>query len=333
MLGVAPGEVIFTSGGTESNNTAIKGSLAKRGGGLLTSVLEHEAILTQVKGLERAGYNAKLLPPNELGKIVPDAVESSLAEELSIVSLMHANNEIGTMTDVAAIGALCDKHGVVFHTDAVQTAGWYDWSSLIEQVDLLSISAHKFYGPKGVGCLVATRNAEIEGLIEGGSQERKRRGGTENVAGIVGMAKAFELALNEREDRLQLLKDLQSRLIEGIQSTLPTDSYLFNTPLASEDRAPHIVNLSFPPIEDEPIDGEMLILNLDVEGVLVSSGSACTSGAIEPSHVLLGLGHDQATASAAVRFSLGKENTVEDVEYAVEKLGKIVGRMREHSNA
>ncbi len=333
LLGVAPGEVIFTSGGTESNNAAIKGSLVRREGGLLTSVLEHEAVLTQVKGLERAGHSVKLLPPNDLGQITPDAVEGSLPGDISVVSLMHANNEIGTLTDVAAIGVLCEQHDVVFHTDAVQTAGWHDWSSLIDHVDLLSISAHKFYGPKGVGCLVATRNADIEGLIEGGSQERKRRGGTENVAGIVGMAKAFELALEERHDRLLLLEDLHSKLMDGIKATLPAGSYVFNTPQNPTDRAPHIVNVSFPPIGEAAVDGEMLILNLDVEGVLVSSGSACTSGAIEPSHVLLGLGHDQATASAAVRFSLGKDNTPEDVEYAVEKLGKIVGRMREHSNA
>lgn len=332
MLGVAPGEVIFTSGGTEANNTAIKGTLVKKQGGIITSAVEHEAVLTQLEGLENTGRTVKVLPPNQLGGINVDAVEAAIDEDVAIVSLMHANNEVGTLSDVEALGNMCAARDVIFHTDAVQTSAWFDWQHAISHVDLLSISAHKFYGPKGIGCLIATRNADIQGLIEGGSQERRRRGGTENVAGIVGMASALELALSERESRISHLQELQTLLIDALIAELPPDTFLFNTPMDMNARAPHIVNLCFPPVEGKNVDGEMLILNLDVEGVLVSSGSACTSGAIEPSHVLLAMGHDHPTASAAIRFSLGKDNTVEEISFAVDKLRKIIGRMREQSN-
>lgn len=333
LLGVAPGEVIFTSGGTESNNAAIKGTLAMRPGAVVTSAVEHEAILTQMQSLEKAGVSVKVLPPDALGRASLSAVEAAMADDVSIVSLMHANNELGGLNDIAAFGDLCDRNGVIFHSDAVQTAGWFDLKSIVSHVDLLSISAHKFYGPKGVGCLIATRNADIRGLIEGGSQERRRRGGTENVAGIVGFAKAMELASVERNERVDHLIALRTKLLAGVKAVLDHETYLLNTPEAFEEAAPHIVNIAFPPADDEPLDGEMLILNMDMEGVLVSSGSACTSGAIEPSHVLLGLGLDRDTASAAVRFSLGKDNTPADIDYAVDRFGQIIKRMRGKVNA
>ncbi|MEM8484696.1 MAG: cysteine desulfurase family protein [Bacteroidota bacterium] len=328
ILGVMPGEIVFTSGGTESNNTAVKGALKQAERLLVTSVVEHEAILTQAHSLQKAGNEVKLLPPGRHGRLTASDIVALDLPAGSIVSLMHGNNETGSLSDVAAIGAYCAKQEILFHTDAVQTAGLYDLQSIIEEVDLLSVSAHKFYGPKGVGCLVVTRNAELATLIEGGAQERRRRGGTENVAGIVGMAHALALAVEERAVRVAHLRVLKRRLISALEGLLDAGSYVLNTSPQEEESIPHIVNVAFKPVDGKAMDGEMLILNLDLEGVMVSSGSACTSGAIEPSHVLLGLGLDQDTAAAAVRFSLGKDTTSEDIDYAVDKLGTIIKRMR-----
>ncbi len=327
MIGVAPGDVVFTSGGTEANNLALKGSLKYRAGGVLASRVEHEAVLTPLKRMAEAGLPVTWLPVTRFGEVTTAAVESHLSGA-AIVSCMHANNEVGTLNDVARIGALCGENRVLFHSDAVQSAGWFNWKQVIEHVDMLSISSHKFYGPKGVGCLVISRNADPTALIEGGSQERRRRGGTENVAGIVGFAEALSLAVRERDERVAHLRQLQQRLIDGITAVLAPGSYVLNTPASSNERAPHIVNIAFPEIEGRTVDGEMLILNLDMEGVMVSSGSACTSGAIEPSHVLLGLGLERETATAAIRFSMGKDNTPADIDYAVDKLDIIMKRMR-----
>lgn len=332
ILGVVPGDIIFTSGGTESSNAAIKGVLKNRAGGVLTSIVEHEAVLTQAKGLEHAGKTVKFLPPDRFGRTSLDQIQAQQLDDIAVMSFMHANNEVGALNDIDALGAFCASKDIIFHTDAVQTAGWYNWPASIGNVDLISISAHKFYGPKGAGCLVATRNAELKGIIEGGSQERRRRGGTENVAGIVGMAEAMTLAFQEQDERVLHLRKLQAHLLDALDGVLDKDRYILNTSSEPAENAPHIVNIAFPPIDGDAVDGEMLILNLDVEGVLVSSGSACTSGAIEPSHVLLGLDLDQDTASAAVRFSMGKDNTIEEIDYAVDKLGLIIKRMREKSN-
>lgn len=328
MLGVTPGEIVFTSGGTESNNAAVKGVLRKSGNVLVTSVVEHEAILTQAHSLQKTGATVQFLPPGRHGRLTAADVAGLDLVAGSMVSLMHGNNETGSLSDVAAIGAFCEAHGLLFHTDAVQTTGLYNMQTLVTQVDLLSVSAHKFYGPKGVGCLVVTRNAAPTTLIEGGAQERRRRGGTENVAGIVGMAHALALAVEEREMRVQHLRLLKQRLVAALRATLDEAHYVLNTSEAVDESVPHIVNIAFKPIDGKAMDGEMLILNLDLEGVMVSSGSACTSGAIEPSHVLLGLGLDRDTAAAAVRFSLGKDTTAEDIDYAVDKLGTIIKRMR-----
>ena len=257
-----------------------------------------------------------------------DTLEATSPPPGSLVSLMHGNNETGSLSDIRSLGTWCASQGLLFHTDTVQTAGLYNLQPLVEEVDLLSISAHKFYGPKGIGCLVITRNAAPETLIEGGAQERRRRGGTEHVAGIVGMARALELAARERAARVNHLRALKVLLMDGLQSSLESGTFLLNTSAADKESVPHIVNVAFLPVNGKPVDGEMLILNMDLEGVMVSSGSACTSGAIEPSHVLLGLGLDRDTASAAVRFSMGKDTSVEDIEYAVEQLAKIVKRMR-----
>lgn len=328
MLGVAPGEIVFTSGGTESNNAALKGVLHASGQALVTSPVEHEAILTPAHSLQKAGTTVQFLPPGRHGRLTVADVSDLDLPAGSLISLMHGNNETGGLSDVTAIGTHCEARGVLYHTDAVQTAGLYDLQMLVKHVDLMSVSAHKFYGPKGVGCLVITRNAEPATLIEGGAQERRRRGGTENVAGIVGMARALALAVEERKERVRHLRALKQRLVAALAATLDAAHYTLNTSESPDESVPHIVNVSFKPIDGKAVDGEMLILNLDLEGVMVSSGSACTSGAIEPSHVLLGLGLDRNQAAAAVRFSMGKDTTAEDIDYAVDKLGTIIKRMR-----
>lgn len=328
LLGAEPGEIIFTSGGTESNNAALGGMLSSRRRHLITCSAEHEAILRPAEVLEQGGHIVTFLDPQPHGAVSVAQVEATLSKETALVSLMHANNEVGTVTPIERIAAACHAKGIPVHCDAVQTAGLFALDVDALDVDLLSLSGHKIYGPKGVGVLYVRGGIDFQPLIVGGAQERRRRGGTENVAAIVGMATALELTredLPSRRARLTALQDL-------LQATLRTalgESIVFNTPFdGGVDVAPHIVNLSFPPHEGKAMDGEMLLLNLDVEGVMASAGSACTSGALEPSHVLLAMGRDRATASATVRFSLGKDTTEDDVEQAVQRLAGIVRRMQ-----
>lgn len=339
-LGAEPSEIIFTSGGTESDNFAIKGALSARRSDdrsqLITSAAEHEAVLHPAQRLQKEGGDVLILQPSSTGAVTPAQVAEAIGPSTALVSLMHANNEIGTLTDIPAIAEVCEQHDVWLHCDAVQTAGLLGLDVKTLGVDLLSVSSHKFYGPKGVGCLYVRSGIELGPLMSGGSQERDRRGGTENVAGVVGMAEALERAVAESDARTAKLRELQTRLVDGIRSSVD-GPVVFNTPISEDDDledspasvyAPHIVNVSFPPVDDQPLDGEMLILNLDMRGIMVSAGSACTSGAMEPSHVLQALGRDRATASAAVRFSLGTGNTEEDIDRAVETLTETVARMR-----
>lgn len=349
-FGAEPAEIIFTSGGTESDNYAIKGALAARESegrtGLITSAAEHEAVLRPAERLEKKRLEKKrlekerleterpvrILTPGEHGAVTPDQLAAELdaagAASVALVSLMHANNEIGTLTQIAEIAEVCHERGVWLHCDAVQTAGLMGVNVQELGVDLMSVSSHKFYGPKGTGCLYVRGGIDLGPLVEGGSQERDRRGGTENVAGVVGMAHALKRATDAASERVEHIRSLQERLIHGIKTEVE-GPVLFNTPVDTpEATAPHIVNLSFPPADDTPLDGEMLILNLDMNGVMVSAGSACTSGAMEPSHVLSAIGRDRATASAAVRFSLGVSNTEEHVDKAVDALASTVQRMR-----
>lgn len=330
-LGAEPSEIVFTSGGTEADNLALKGVLAaetqdEASAGLVTSAAEHEAVLRPAERLEAQGHPVTILSPDEHGAVTPAQVEAAIDDRTALVSLMHANNEIGVRTDIPAVAEVCDDHDVLLHCDAVQTAGLFDIDVEALGVDLLSLSGHKFYGPKGVGVLVVRGGVELGPLVEGGSQERDRRGGTENVPGVVGLAEALERAADAAEDRAERLSALQRRLIEGLDEAVPCE-YVLNTPVDDVPTAPHVVNVAFPPVEDEPIDGEMLILNLDMEGVLVSAGSACTSGALEPSHVLEALGLGPKTASAAVRFSMGAETTEEEVDYALDTLRSTLQRM------
>lgn len=328
-LGAEPSEIVFTSGGTESDNAALGGVLGDARPHLITSAAEHEAVLRVAEARQAAGLPVTILKPQPHGAVSPEQVEEAITDVTGLVSLMHANNELGTLTPIREVAAICHQRNVPLHCDAVQTGGLYNLNVDELGVDLLSMSAHKFYGPKGIGILYVRGGIDITPLVAGGAQERRRRGGTENVAGIVGMAAALDLAVQEAEARFEHLSRLQSRLHLQIQQALG-DTLVLNTPLETEiaDAAPHIINIAFPPIDGQPLDGEMLLLNLDLAGVYASAGSACTSGALEPSHVLRAIGLDRATASAVVRFSLGKDNTDSDVDYAVDALATIVKRMR-----
>jgi cysteine desulfurase len=330
-LGAESSEIVFTSGGTEADNLALKGVLqaASSNGiptGLVTSAAEHEAVLRPAERLKEQGHPVEILSPDDHGAVSPEQVESAIDDHTALVSLMHTNNEIGVQTDIPAVAEVCHAHDVPLHCDAVQAAGLQPLDVDDLDVDLLSMSGHKFYGPKGVGVLYVRNGVDLGPLVEGGSQERERRGGTENVPGAIGLAEALERAVSDAEERAERLSRLQRRLVDGLDDAVP-GRYVLNTPVGEAPVAPHVVNVAFPP-EEEPLDGEMLILNLDMEGVLVSAGSACTSGALEPSHVLTALGLDRSTASAAVRFSLGATTTEEEIDYALETLRSTLQRMR-----
>jgi cysteine desulfurase len=332
VLGADPSEIVFTSGGTEADNMALKGVLAAAStegqpAGLVTSAAEHEAVLRPAERLRDEGYPVDILSPRAHGAVTAEQVEQAVTDRTALVSLMHVNNEVGVRTDLPAIAEVCRAHDVRLHADAVQAPGLLPLDVDALGVDLLSLSGHKFHGPKGVGVLYVRNGVELGPLVEGGSQERDRRGGTENVPGAVGLAAALERAVDGREERAARLSGLQRRLVEGLDDAVPGD-YVLNTPVGEAPVAPHVVNVAFPPDDGEPLDGEMLILNLDMKGVLVSAGSACTSGALEPSHVLTALGLEQETASAAVRFSLGADTTEDDVDYALETLHTTLDRMR-----
>lgn len=330
-LGASSGEIVFTSGGTEADNLALKGGLmaasdAGTNAGLITSAAEHEAVLRPAERLRERGHPVTILSPGPSGAVSVEQVNDAIDERTALVSLMLVNNEIGTRTDIPGIADVCAEHDVLLHCDAVQAAGLLPIDVEELGVDLLSLSGHKFYGPKGVGVLFVRNGVDLGPLVEGGSQERDRRGGTENVPGIVGLAEALDRAVDDAQERRARLSQLQRRLIDGLDDAVPGE-YVLNTPVEEAPIAPHVVNVAFPP-EDEPLDGEMLILNLDMEGVLVSAGSACTSGALEPSHVLTALGLGRETASAAVRFSLGAGTTADDIDYALDTLRTTLERMR-----
>ena len=330
-LGAEPSEIVFTSGGTEADNLAIKGALAARAGNgrteLVTGATEHEAVLRPAERRAEEGGDVTILPPGPHGAVTPGQVADAIRDTTALVSLMHANNETGVLTDIEAVAEVCHAHDVWFHCDAVQTAGLFGLDVKKLGVDLLSISGHKFYGPKGVGALYVRGGIDLDPLVEGGSQERRRRGGTENVPGVVGLANALERATDAASERTEHLTRLQRRLVDGLDAAVD-GPYVLTTPLGEAPVAPHVVNVAFPPQNGTPLDGEMLILNLDMQGVLVSAGSACTSGALEPSHVLDALGLERETASAAVRFSLGKDTTEADIDAALDALRDTLQRMR-----
>jgi cysteine desulfurase len=329
-LGAEPAEVVFTSGGTEADNAALRGVLTsgdRRGPGLVTSAVEHEAVLQPAHALRAGGHPVTILAPQPSGAVTAEQVADAITPETGLASLMLVNNELGTLNPVREIAAVCRDRGVPFHTDAVQAAGLYALDVHELGVDLLTLSAHKVYGPKGAGALYVRSGTPFEPLVRGGSQERKRRGGTENVAAVVGLAVALERAQSAAEAERTRLRDLRDRLAEAIRERFP--DVRFNSPLyRDEAAAPHVLNVSFPPADGRAVDGEMLLLGLDLAGVHASSGSACTSGAVEPSHVLRALGVPRQTANATVRLSLGRSTTEADVDFAAEQLAAVVGRMR-----
>jgi len=325
VLGCSRREVIFTGGGSESINLAVKGAaLARRAAGaqahLIVSAIEHHAVLHAGEYLQQQhGFEVTLLPVDEGGLVRPDDLRAALRPDTALVSVMYANNEIGTIQPIAELGAICREAGVPLHTDAVQAAGALPLDVEALKVDYLSLTAHKFYGPKGVGVLYARRGAPLLPQINGGAQERRRRAGTENVAGIVGLAAALTLAEERRPAVTERMRTLRERLIDGVLAAVP-DSWLNGDRV---QRLPGNANLGFAGIE-----GESLLLLLDQAGICASSGSACTSGSLEPSHVLLALGLSPAAANASVRFSLGHGVTEADITYVLETLPPLVARLR-----
>ncbi|NLM68789.1 MAG: cysteine desulfurase NifS [Firmicutes bacterium] len=317
-------EIIFTSGGTESNNLAIKGAAhqyKQRGTHLITSAIEHPAVLNPMKELEKEGFTVTYLPVNEQGIVSVEAFQNAVRDDTILVSIMHANNEIGTIQPIAAIGKIARERGILMHTDAVQSVGYLNIDVDDLNVDLLTLSAHKIYGPKGVGALYVRKGVQLVPQIRGGAQERRKRAGTENTAGIVGLAKALELAHREQAAVVPKIEKLRDRLLEGILQIPHTRLNGSRT-----ERLPNNINVCF-----EFIEGESLLLNLDLKGIAGSSGSACTSGSLEPSHVLLALGLPHEIAHGSLRLTLGRDNTDAEIDYVLECLPPIVERLRQMS--
>ncbi|MEX2463596.1 MAG: cysteine desulfurase family protein [Balneolaceae bacterium] len=325
LIGAEPSEIIFTSGGTESDNAIIKGVIAAtRKKEIITSPIEHHAVIYPAESMKMQGIRVTYLQPDHNGVIHPEQVEEAINDETAIVSLMHVNNEIGSINPIKDIAAICRAKKVTFHSDTVQSVGKIPVNVKDLGLDALSISAHKIYGPKGIGVLYVKNGTPWIPWLQGGSQERRRRGGTSNVAGIVGLSTALEFAVNEMDKHLDHFKMLRETVIKELNQSLK-DRYLINGP--NQGGVPHIINLGFPTDLNSGLDGEMLLLNLDIEGICVSNGSACTSGAMEPSHVLKGIEIPDPIAKSSVRISFGKQNTKEDVLLFVEKLGNILDRM------
>lgn len=324
VLNAGFNEIIFTSGGTESNNLAIKGAAQanrKRGNHIITSCIEHPAVLNPMKELEKDGFEVTYLPVSEEGLVSVEDFQHALRDDTILVSIMHANNEIGTIQPIAAIGKIARDKGVLMHTDAVQSVGSMDVDVQALNVDLLTLSAHKLYGPKGVGALYVRRGVRLIPQLHGGVQERRRRAGTENTAGIIGLAEALKLAKAELDVEVPRIQKLRDRLLDGILQIPHTRLNGSRT-----ERLPHNINVCF-----EFIEGESLLLNLDLKGIAGSSGSACTSGSLEPSHVLLAIGLPHEIAHGSLRLTLGRANTDADIDYVLECLPPIVERLRQMS--
>ncbi len=324
-LNAFPNEIFFTSGGSEADNWAIKGiahELAKKGKKhIITSKFEHHAVLHTVQALEKEGFAVTYLEVYENGIVRPEDVEAAIREDTALVSIMYANNEIGTIQPIPEIGAVCKKHKVLFHTDAVQAVGNVVIDVKEQNIDLLSLSGHKLHAPKGVGALYIRRGLRMPNLVDGGAQERGRRAGTENVAGIVGLGVAMQQACATIEERTQRLTQMRDRLIAGASKI--ERSRLNGDPVK---RLPGNFNMCF-----EGIEGESLLLKLDFAGICASSGSACTSGSLDPSHVLLAIGLPHEIAHGSLRISLSDQNTEEDVDYILEVLPGIVSYLRDMS--
>ncbi len=322
FLGARPEEIVFTSGGTESNNFALKGiayANKKKGSHIITSKIEHHAVTEPAEFLKTQGFKITYLDVDKYGLIDPEDVKKAITDETILISIMHANNEIGTIEPISGIGAIARERGIYFHADCVQTFGHIPVNVDELKVDLLSISAHKLYGPKGAGAIYIRRGTKILPFLQGGDQEKGRRASTENLAGIVGLAKAMELAEadmnSESERQVKLRNKLMNGILENIEHTI-----LNGHPL---NRLPNNVNISV-----EYVEGESMILNLDLEGIACSTGSACTSSSLEPSHVLLAIGLSPELAHGSLRFTLGRFTQAEDIDYVLDVLPPIVKKLR-----
>jgi len=324
LLGAEPREITFTSGGTEADNLAIIGAAeanSKKGKHIITSAIEHHAVLETCEYLAKNGYELTVLPVDEEGFVSVADVEKAIRPDTVLITIMHANNEVGTIQPIAEIGKLAREKGVIFHVDAVQSFGKIPIDVKAMNVDLMSVSSHKIYGPKGVGALYIRKGVRVSPRAFGGGQEKKRRSGTENTPGIIGFGKACELAAQRMAEDAQKEAKLRDRLMEGILEKI--DYVKLNGPRGGEKRLPGNLNVSI-----QFIEGESLLLSLDMMGIAASSGSACTSGSLDPSHVLLAMGLSHEIAHGSLRFSLGRQNTEEDVDYVLEQLPKIVERLR-----
>ena len=328
LLGRRPQEIVFTSGGTEADNLAIRGvadahvSTSRRH--LIASAIEHEAVLNTFKALARRGWTTSLLPVDSTGIVDPAALESAITDDTALVSVMHANNEIGTIQPIPELAAIANRHGALFHSDAVQSVGKVPVAVDDLHVDLLSLSGHKFNGPKGIGALWVRRGSRLTATATGGRQERNRRAGTENVPGIVGLGEAARLAtekLATEDARVGLLRD---RLEAGILTVVP--GTVVNGDC--EHRVPNTTNISF-----DRVEAESLLIALDLEGIAVSTGSACSSGALEPSHVLRAMGFSPHRTQNAIRFSLGMANTADQIDRVVAVLPRVVEKLRSLSHS
>lgn len=317
-------EIYFTGSGSEGDNWALKGVMyaSKKGNHIITTSIEHHAILHTCKYLEKEGYKVTYLPVDEYGMVNPKDVEEAITDKTVLISVMFANNEIGTIQPIKEIGEIARKHNVYFHTDAVQAAGHIPIDVEDMNIDLLTMSAHKFNGPKGVGALYIKKGIKLFNLIEGGGQERKKRAGTENVPGIVGLAKALKMSCEHMEEVNSNLIRMRDRIIKEVMENIPYVK-LNGHPT---QRLPGNVNLSF-----KYIEGESLLLFLDINNICASSGSACTSGSLDPSHVLLAIGLPHEIAHGSLRLSLGYENTDDDIDYLFTVLPGIVDRLRQMS--
>ena len=322
LLGCEPREITFTSGGSESDNQAIISAarLGQRQGKkhIISTAFEHHAVLHTLKKLEKEGFEVTLLDVGEKGIVTAEQVKDAIREDTCLVTVMYANNEIGSVQPIKEIGAVCKTRGVIFHTDAVQAAGHLHIDVKEQNIDMLSLSAHKFHGPKGAGVLYSRKNIPLVNIIEGGAQERGKRGGTENIPAIMGMAAAFEEAVKKIDNNSVKLIKMRDRLIEGL-SAIPHS--ILNGDL--DRRLPANVSFCF-----EGIEGESLLLLLDDKGICASSGSACTSGSLDPSHVLLAIGRPHEIAHGSLRLSLSEENTDEEVEYIIKSVKEVVEYLR-----
>ena len=325
LIGAEPREIVFTSGGTEADNIALQGvarANRDRGRHIITSAVEHHAVLHTAEALEKEGFSVTYLPVDKYGRISIADLEAAIGKDTILISIMYANNEVGTVQPIREIGRLAREHGIIFHTDAVQAVGYLPIDVNRDNIDLLTLSGHKLYGPKGIGALYLRRGTRIAPLMGGGAQERKWRPGTENVPGSVGLGEAAVLAGENMEERAAKLRRLRDMLIDGVLERI--DHVRVNG--HPEERLPGNAHFAF-----EFIEGESLLLNLDLEGIAASSGSACTSGSLEPSHVLLAMGMPHEIAHGSLRLTLGEDNTEEDIERVLEVLPPIVQKLRDMS--